>query len=342
MTLERAAIEQWVQTCLAALTAGDGIEALAGPPPKGSTPSALDATISSITARDGVEALAGSPPEGSTPSALDATIGSITARDVETLTDGLAEAVKITWSRGEWQGRDEINANLQKYLAGQRVVRVFVRRLLIDVAQAVAAVEWVARYLDAAGQCHQLLGGVALDFDDQGRLVLADIHLDMDRSGLVDDIEADWPAESWQPGLTSGRPPSRAMNEQLLQAHASAWSSHQVENFAQVYHEEVHLVPPWAHVTGRAAIEAMIRYHFATFEATQVTIHRVIYDPAQPHFGVCQQTFACTNPETGQRGQDSDFAFFEVCQGKLRYWRNYFDSQASVQDGYKELGPSSL
>jgi len=32
-----------------AITAGDGVEALAGPPPKGSTPSAPDATISSIT-----------------------------------------------------------------------------------------------------------------------------------------------------------------------------------------------------------------------------------------------------------------------------------------------------
>jgi len=61
------------------LTAGDGVEALAGPPPKGSTPSAPDATVRSITAGDGVEASAGSPPKGSTPSAPDATVRSITA-----------------------------------------------------------------------------------------------------------------------------------------------------------------------------------------------------------------------------------------------------------------------
>jgi len=62
-------------------TAGDGVEASAGPPPKGSTPGALDATIGSITVGDGVEASAGPPPKGSTPDALDATIGSITVGD---------------------------------------------------------------------------------------------------------------------------------------------------------------------------------------------------------------------------------------------------------------------
>jgi hypothetical protein len=97
------------------------------------------------------------------------------------------------------------------------------------------------------------------------------------------------------------------------------------------------LCPPWSYRQGKEEVEAVAHYHFANFLDTRVTTQRIIFDESQPYFGVCQQTFACTNPKTGQRGQDADFAFYEICQGKLRYWRNYFDTSRSIQDDYKNM-----
>jgi hypothetical protein len=103
-------------------------------------------------------------------------------------------------------------------------------------------------------------------------------------------------------------------------------------------HDEIVLQPPWDYVVGQAALVAGANVYFANYTDTRVTLHRLILDPTQPHFGVCEQTFACANPDTGRRGEDHDFAFFEIAQGKLRYWRTYFDTTRSVQVVEKTFG----
>ncbi|HEX9923941.1 MAG TPA: nuclear transport factor 2 family protein [Anaerolineae bacterium] len=265
-------------------------------------------------------------------------IASLEAGDIASFMAGIHADINVIWPRTAWAGWDQVQASLAQQINETKAIRFYLRRLLIDVQQSVAGVEWVCRYVDQnTNMCHEFLGGAALDFTGEGQLYRCQIHLDFDRSGVVSTLEAPWPQEQWSPGVDPGVPFSRTQSEQFLQDYAAAWSNHDAVTIGQLLHDEVYLCPPWAYREGKEEVEAIARYHFANFLDTQVTPQRIIFDESQPYFGICQQTFACTNPKTGLRGQDTDFAFFEICQGKLRYWRNYFDTGRSIQDDYKNM-----
>jgi ketosteroid isomerase-like protein len=264
-------------------------------------------------------------------------IAAIGSGDLLALMAGMASDVQLVFSRESVVGREQLAQSLEHVGQKWGDFRIFVRRLLIDCEQSVAGVEWVCRSVEnESGQCQQLLGSAALDFDADGQLTQCKIYFDRDRSGQVGRLDEPWPAERWLPCADGGVPPTRTQSEMLLHTYAAAWSSDDAEKVGALLHEGVHLCPPWTYREGKTAVKAIAHYHFENFEDTQVTPQRIIYDASQPYFGVCQQTFACTNPKTGLRGMDSDFAFFEICEGKVRYWRNYFDTQRSVQEAYKD------
>lgn len=256
------------------------------------------------------------------------------AGDATPLVAGCNPDVEILWQAWRVSGRDALSQALAGLLAtGPR--RLLIRRALIDAERAVAAVEWLARLpADSGTGVRELLGGVAMDFDDAGLVSRAVFALDMLRSRQLDAVDAPWPDELWQPSVDPGPPPQRADMEAAMRANTRAWHSRRADSFDALVHPEVHLCPPWDYRIGRPGFRQVAQYHFDHYQETQVTVRRVIFDATQPHFGVCQQTFACTDQATGRRGEDEDFAFFELCHDKLRYWRNYFDAEASVQSGY--------
>lgn len=265
-------------------------------------------------------------------------IASLEAGDAASFMAGIHPDINVIWPRAAWTGWDQVQASLAQQLNDMKTIRFYLRRLLIDVEQSVAGVEWVCRYIDqSTNSCYEFLGGTALDFTSAGELYRCQIHLDFDRSGIISGLEAPWPQEQWARGVDPGIPPGRSQSEQFLHAYTAAWSSSNADAVGQLLHDEVYLCPPWAYRKGKEEVVAIVRYHFTNFLDTQVTPQRIIFDESQPYFGICQQTFACTNPKTGLRGQDTDFAFFEICQGKLRYWRNYFDTDRSIQDDYKNI-----
>ena len=263
-------------------------------------------------------------------------IATLETRDISSFMAGIHSDIKVIWPRAEWTGWNQVQVHLEKHINEMQTVRFYLRRLLIDVQQSVVALEWICRYVDVnTNQCYEFLGGAALDFNSDGQLYRCQIHLDFDRSGIISALENPWPQEQWSPCQDPGPTPIRAQSEELLRAYAKAWSRGDVESIGQLLHDNVYLCPPWSYREGKEEVVAVARYHFAHFLDTQVTPRRIIFDESQPYFGVSQQTFACTNPKTNQRGEDSDFVFFEICQGKLRYWRNYFDTGRSIQDDYK-------
>lgn len=259
----------------------------------------------------------------------------IEEKDMATLLTQLHPQARVTWSQGEAVGAD-ITALLAKTLQQWQQIRVHIKRVLIDVEQCAVAIEWVIRGTAANG-CHEFLGGTALDFNAAGLIANISIYRDTVRSGSIGTITDTWPTEPWIRAAEPGPPPSRAECEQLLWAHAAGWSAHDIACLQTLLHPEVCFSPPWDYRVGLSQVERIARYHFEVYSDTQVTVQRVIYDEMQPYFGVCQQEFACTSSKTGRRGADSDFAFFEIAQGQLRYWRNYFDSEGSVQDGYDHV-----
>jgi hypothetical protein len=264
-------------------------------------------------------------------------IAALEARDISGLTEGLAAEVSFLWLGEQWQGREAVETAIKAKVAAWEGVRFQPVHILIEAEQGVAAVAWVCRF-GREGAYQEMLGGTVLEFSETGALRYARTYLDPVRSRSIPHLELPWPAPSWQPCQEPGPPPARAVLEGVIQANARAWASHEVKQLSQILHDEITVSPPWDYLVGRQQVEKGAEVYFNHYRETQVTPHRLIIDPTQPYFGVCEQTFACTNPETGQRGEDADYAFFEVAQGKLRYWRTYFDTTQSVQVLEKTAG----
>ncbi len=251
--------------------------------------------------------------------------------------DALARDAEVILPRVGWRGNAQIENALTFWRARQQRVRIHVKRLLVDEAQRAAAVEWVLRTVSSdGGETRQLLGIAALTFDDACRLRECQVRWDGPRSGAIANLYAPWPTERWV--AAESTPTTRQDVEDAAQHLAVAWNSRQRQRFLPLIHDEVHLCPPWDYRIAPAGFLVIVDHHFAAYRDTCVTVERVIYDETQPTFGVVVQTFACTNVATGKRGADADIAFVEVVDGRLRYWRNYFDAEASVQTGYAGIG----
>jgi limonene-1,2-epoxide hydrolase len=261
------------------------------------------------------------------------------ARDISAIADTLHPEVEFIWPAIHGQSCREARAVLETRLAEFQSLRLHLRRLLIDPAQRVAAAEWVGRYAQSGEKdCQEIRGGTVLDFDQAGLIHRWRTYLDPIRRRTLANRDGPLPDESWSPCPNPGPPLSAAAVEGIIRAYAQGWSNHDVAQLSAIIHDEMIVQPPWDYVVGRAAIETGARVYFANYTDTCVTPQRLILDPTQPYFGVCEQTFACTNPDTGQRGKDHDFAFFEIAQGKLRYWRTYFDTSRSAQVVEKTVG----
>lgn len=247
--------------------------------------------------------------------------------------------VEVIFPAVHWQGREQVYSALQTQLAEWGTCRLHPRHILVDAAQLVAAIEWVSRVARPnETDCYELLGGTVIDFDETGLIRRWRTYLDPVRRRILPSLDAPLPGEGWSPCSDPGPAPTPAEMERVIHANAQAWSSHDLAQLQAVIHDDIILQPPWDYVAGRAALEAGGCIYFANYRDTLVTPHRLILDSTQPYLGVCEQTFACTNPDTGRHGEDHDFAFFEVVQGKLRYWRTYFDTSRSAQVVEKTVG----
>ncbi len=257
------------------------------------------------------------------------------ARTIPALVSALAPGVVLSLPRLRLEGQPPVRAFLVEQLGSGSQVRFHVRRLLVDGDAPVAAFEWVLRVQEAGSpEVTQRLGATVLDFGPDGRILQAATYLDEERSGPIPSLDAPWPQEPWRPCPEPGPPLPRAEMEALVHTLARAWNESDLGLIDAIVHDQVHLSPPWTYLAGREAVLDMSRTYMANHRDTRVTPHRFIIDPEHPHWGVCQQTFACTHIATGRRGEDHDYAFFAVCQGKLHYWRTYFDTAQSVQSAY--------
>ncbi|RMF04679.1 MAG: nuclear transport factor 2 family protein [Chloroflexi bacterium] len=248
-------------------------------------------------------------------------------------------AVTATFGAVTWQGIDEVCAAMQEQMFNYTALQLRIVRLLVDVEQQAAGVYWIQRSVTVAhGDCVETQGGTIIEFDNQLRMRHFHFYLDTIRRRIITGINEPWPEVGWSPARDSGQPPSRAAARQIIHAHARAWSSHELAQLRAVFHDEICVCPPWDFQQGWPDVARAAEIYFANYTDTHVTPRRVLFDSAQPNFGFCEQTFACTNPDTGRRGADEDLAFFEIAQGKLRYWRTWFDTSSSVQSRQKTAG----
>ena len=88
------------------------------------------------------------------------------------------------------------------------------------------------------------------------------------------------------------------------------------------------IISPFVVTAGHAMIREAVSSYTAGYADTQVDIHRIVYDGRNI---ALQQTWTCTNRQTGERAADHDLIVGLVQDGLIWYWREYFDARTSAQ-----------
>lgn len=84
----------------------------------------------------------------------------------------------------------------------------------------------------------------------------------------------------------------------------------------------------WTTVAGHNEIRTSVAKYTENFADTHIDIHRVVYDGQNV---AVNQTWNCTNRLTGRRAGDEDLIIGVIQDGKIWYWREYFDPEQSTQ-----------
>jgi len=241
-----------------------------------------------------------------------------------------SEDVEYSKHKRTWRGRSNVLYELQRELDTE--VIIYKKREIIDRQQCAAAMEAVIRIKDSVRsgyQEHQIAWMVMLNSD------LSIQHwqawTDPVWHTYINTLETPLPQETWQPSEEPGVGGSREDVGRLIESKVHAYQKEDLEAWGNTVHDEIIIHPPWDCIIGGDCCRKAVDVYFQNYKNTIITPIRLLFDEEQPHFAVYQQTFQTTNKSTGQQGKDDDFVFLEVAQGKIRYWRTYFDTDQSVQ-----------
>jgi len=147
----------------------------------------------------------------------------------------------------------------------------------------------------------------------------------------LNSLETPLPHEVWKPSKTGKSPRSRDEIASLIIRKIKAFSRESIPDWEKCVHDDVIVHPPWDTLIGLDASKKATHVYFENYKHTKITPLHLMYDETQPNFAVYQQIFKTTNKATGEEGEDRDFVFLEVVDGKIRYWRTYFDTNSSAQ-----------
>ena len=112
----------------------------------------------------------------------------------------------------------------------------------------------------------------------------------------------------------------------FLQARARAWQEGDLEAIEAGYAPDVVLIAPGGiRLEGLATLRENNARYFEEYTDIQVDLKRVILDGDQ---GALEWTWSETRRSDGKRRSVDDAIVFELRDGKIVYWAEYFDTAA--------------
>lgn len=111
----------------------------------------------------------------------------------------------------------------------------------------------------------------------------------------------------------------------LVEDHARAWETFDLELFKSTIHDDIIFAYPGRRLGYDDLIDDYIFYHEA-FSETKVYIHDVIIEGDMV---AVEWQFAMTDNETGKRTAASDGIIGEIKDGKILSWKEYLDGRVS-------------
>jgi uncharacterized protein (TIGR02246 family) len=109
----------------------------------------------------------------------------------------------------------------------------------------------------------------------------------------------------------------------LIERQARAWEQADAEAIVADYAPDATFISPGGRLQGHQAIRAAAEAFFAAATGVEVTITRMLLDGSQ---GAVEWIWSETNRADGNRRTAEDAIIFELRDGKLIYWREYFDT----------------
>jgi uncharacterized protein (TIGR02246 family) len=109
----------------------------------------------------------------------------------------------------------------------------------------------------------------------------------------------------------------------LVQRQADAWQRGDIEAIVADFDEAGALITPGGTWVGPAAIRQAALDFWATVQSLQVEIKRLLVDGDQ---GAVEWRWTEVRLADGQAHSADDAIIFTLKQGKIVYWREYFDT----------------
>jgi uncharacterized protein (TIGR02246 family) len=110
----------------------------------------------------------------------------------------------------------------------------------------------------------------------------------------------------------------------LIERQAQAWVAGNIELALADFAPDALFISPGGRWQGHDAIRRAANAFFAVADDVQVEVTRLLFDGRQ---GAVEWTWSEMRRETGARHRAEDAIVFELENGKIIYWREYFDTR---------------
>jgi uncharacterized protein (TIGR02246 family) len=116
----------------------------------------------------------------------------------------------------------------------------------------------------------------------------------------------------------------------LLLRRIRAWQDEDLDAIMADYADDIVHVSPYGTGAGVAAMRAANTRYLAEYTGFEVQIHRLVVEGDQ---GALEWTWTETRRSDGLRRSADDAIVFVLRDGKIAYWREYFDPAARPGSG---------
>ncbi len=111
----------------------------------------------------------------------------------------------------------------------------------------------------------------------------------------------------------------------LVELAKNAWIDRDADALAQLFTPDAQIIVPGQRWQGQAKIRTEVAKFARLYTDVQITIHRTIVDGNQ---AAVEWHYEDTETATGKRSQADDAIVIEVNNGRISYWREYFDTSS--------------
>jgi uncharacterized protein (TIGR02246 family) len=119
----------------------------------------------------------------------------------------------------------------------------------------------------------------------------------------------------------------------LIEQAKTAWVARDADALAQLFLPDGELIVPGQRWQGQARIREGISNFSQHYMDVSITIQRIILDGNQ---AAVEWHYEDTEKATGQRNRVDDVIVIEIKDGRISYWREYFDTKTPLKQQSRE------